>query len=117
MEVLKKRFGKKKFVGLPGKENPKEQNKLWYKILKLNESKPSVSFAHQHFLLMRDIASVTPLLMVAAVVAAFIRNVPAPVWALFSLILAAELILAIGSARSLGCDLVRNVLAEESAKA
>jgi hypothetical protein len=109
MDVLKKRFG-----ALP-KENA-EQNRLWYKILKLNETRPSVAYAHQYWLLMRDLASITPFLIVATGIAAYVKDVPPKGWGVAVAMLIAELLLAIGSACSLGEDLVRNVLAEESAK-
>ena len=110
MRVLVERFG----PVLP--TEPGAQNKLWYRLLKLNEERPSIAYAHQYYLLMRDITFVTVLLIVAAVVAALVAGSGADDWLVAAALLVGEFLLAMRAAESLGRDLVRNVLAEESAK-
>ncbi len=115
MDVLMRRFGSPSTNALP--EEPEKQNALWYKIYKLNESRPTVLYANQYWLLTRDIAAVSTLLFAIMAVAAFIVNAALQVWSVAALLLLAELVLAIGTSASLARDLVCNVLAEESAKA
>lgn len=111
LTVLAKRFGK---PDLP--TAAEEQNKLWYRIMKANESRPSVAYAHQYYLLMRDLTFVTAILaLITVVVLVVMRSAPG-VWLVTLAFIAAELALSVSSGRSLANDFVRNALAEESAK-
>ncbi len=108
-KVLEKRYGK-----LPNKEEA--ENKLWFKLSKLNEARPSVAYAHRFYLLMRDLAWVTLLQIVIAVAAAIYTNANLEHWIKSVGILLAEFFIAIRTAASFGVEFVRNVLAEESAR-
>lgn len=57
MEVLKKKLKK-----IPTDYD--EQNKVWYKIYKQVESSTSVELVHKHFLLARDLASISILILI-----------------------------------------------------
>ena len=111
MNVIASRYGNPSLPVLPD-----EQNKLWYKILKLNESRPSVGYAHQYYLLMRDLTFVTVLLGIATIIFAVATHASMHVCLIVGAMLLGELLLAMRSATSLAYDLVRNALAEESAK-
>jgi hypothetical protein len=111
MNVLVKRYGT---PALP--TSPDEQNKLWYRIMKGNESKPSVAYAHQYYLLMRDLSFSTVLLAATTLGVVTVVQPGAGAVLVAAGLLAAELVLTVSAGRSLARDFVLNTLAEESAK-
>jgi len=108
-KVLEKRYGK-----LPNKEEA--ENKLWFKLSKLNETRPSVAYAHRYYLLMRDLSWVTLLLIATSIVAGIWTNADLRHWLKAEGILLAEFVITVRTAASFGVEFVRNVLAEESAR-
>lgn len=108
-KALERRHGK-----LPNKAE--EENKLWFKLSKLNEERPSVAYAHRFYLLMRDLAWVTLLLIAIAIAAGIWSNANLEHWIKAAGILVAELFIAVRIAATFGVEFVRNVLAEESAR-
>lgn len=109
--VLTKRFGK---PDLP--TAPEDQNKLWYRIMKANESRPSVAYAHQYYLLMRDLTFVTGILAVATLIVLALTRSASGIWLVAMGFVAGELALSVRAGRSLAHEFVCNALAEESAK-
>lgn len=47
-------------------KSPRDQNTLWYRLFKSTDGEPAVAQAHRHFLLFRDLASLSLLLGVLA---------------------------------------------------
>lgn len=111
LTVLTKRFGK---PDLP--TTPEEQNKLWYRIMKANEWRPSIAYAHQYYLLMRDLTFVTGILAVATLIVLALTRQASGIWLVSMGFIAAELVLSVRVGRSLANEFVCNALAEESAK-
>jgi len=75
-----------------------------------------VAYAHQYFLLMRDLTFVTLFLIVAAALIALVTKASLDQWLTVGVMLVGEFLLAMRTAESLGIEFVRNALAEESAK-
>ena len=106
MEHLKKMYPE----GMP--ENPKEQNAAWYDLYKQHQNKPIVYDAHRFFLLTRDLAVMTFILMPFCIVAhLFWKSAPTTI-GYHVLTLAVIAILVCLSAQSYGKRLVENVFAE-----
>ena len=91
--------------------NPKEQNRLWYKMYKSVANMPSVTQSHRRFLGFRDLSGVvlltSPVLLGAHALMAFD-------WARFSIIgalLVVSYLATVLAARNAAGEFVRNVLA------
>ncbi len=96
--------------GLPS--DPKEQNAAWYKLYKQYEDKMIVNDAHRFFLLTRDLAALTVVLIPFCVVAHLFWQTPAATIGYHVLVLTVVAALICLSAQSYGKRLVENVFAE-----
>jgi hypothetical protein len=107
MEALTKNVGE-----LP--TAPRNQSSHWYKLYKAVETDVIVSTAHRHFLLFRDLASMSLLLALVAPLALWFvsRQLAVPAGALFAVQYAASAI----AARHNGTRMVTNVLALHSTR-
>lgn len=96
-------------------EAPREQNTLWYRLFKQVESDAGVSQAHRHFLLFRDLAALSFILMIAAPIVLLMVGA-APEAAKFALwIMVVQYLATATAARFQGERLVCNVLALQGA--
>jgi hypothetical protein len=109
MKLLAKNVGE-----LP--TDPKEQNAKWYRLYKLVNDDPAVSQAHKLYLMYRDMAAMS-LLLIPLVPAAlwYAGAPPASRWIVVALFALQYLVCAI-SARHSGTRFVCNVLAVHSTK-
>lgn len=97
-------------------ENPRDQNSFWYKIFQKHQSNVIVSDSHKRFLLFRDSACLTLLIIVPTWIALILSDVSAlKLAALVGGLVLQFLWLSI-SARNSGIRLVQNVLALESSE-
>jgi len=95
---------------------PTEQNAKWYKLYKAVPTDPTVRDAHQHFLMYRDMAALSFLLVVLVPAALYFVDAEAPaIWLAAAAFLGQYLLTAI-SARWSGVRFVCNVLAVHSAR-
>lgn len=95
---------------------PAEQNAKWYKLYKLVPADPTVRDAHRHFLMYRDMATLSLPLVVLVPAALYLVNAsPAGQWLAAALFFVQYLLTAL-SARWSGVRFVCNVLAVHSAK-
>lgn len=104
MDALKKNVGT-----LP--TSPGEQNSTWYGLFKKVEQEESVSTAHRHFLLFRDLASISVLLAPIITAALFALGVPPTSVGMIAGFLSLQYIITAIVARNHGIRLVTNVLA------
>jgi hypothetical protein len=92
-------------------ETPREQNTLWYRLFKQVESDAGVAQAHRHFLLFRDLAALSFILMIIAPIMLLFVGA-APEAAIFVLwIMVMQYLATAIAARFHGERLVCNVLA------
>lgn len=96
--------------GLP--DDPHDQNVAWYELYRQHRNKPIVYDAHRFFLLTRDLAVLTVVLIPFCVVAHLFWGSPASAIGYHMLLLAVIAILISFSAQSYGRRLVENVFAE-----
>lgn len=87
----------------------KEQNSVWYKLLKQHESQAEVGDTHQRFLLFRDAAAMSVMFAIVWMAAALIVR-EAPYWVVLGIFVGQYGLCAI-AARNTGVRLVQNVLA------
>lgn len=99
----------------PFPNEPRDQNATWYRLLQYHKADSSVVDAHKRFLLFRDSAVLTLLIIPAAVVAAIISGISARIGAVLIACLALQFVWLAVSGRNAGVRLVQNVLAIESA--
>jgi hypothetical protein len=105
----------KKNVGTFPSE-PAEQNAFWYKLYKKVDAEVTVKEAHRAYLLFRDMASMSVLLLVIAPPGLYFNGVPtAAIWSAVGLFAVQYLITAI-AAKNSGIRFVTNVLAIHAAK-
>lgn len=109
MNVLKKKV--KKLPVEPGK-----QNRAWYKIYKEVADTPTVELAHKHFLLARELATVSLLLLVATPWPILLIAKNAEFAGIYVLVLLAEFIVFCVVGQNTGKRFVANVLAEYCCK-
>ena len=104
---------REKYEYLP--EDPVEQNHLWYKIYKTNESKITVLDSHKNYLLCRDLAGISIIFFIIFSIFSliFVRT-QAYIFYYILYLFIQYLILSI-AAQNYGNRFVCNVLAEESA--
>ena len=107
--VLGKRYG-------PLPSTAREQNALWYKLLKLNGDQEEVLHSHGRWLLLRDLTWVSLVLLVIAGLASIRAPAPFHVMSLLLIALAMEFLLLRLMAKHASHDLVKTVLAIESAR-
>jgi hypothetical protein len=94
--------------------SPRDQNTLWYRLLKKHESSPVIMESHQHFLLLRDLTAMSCLLLLPVLMAGVLEFAQ---WAQVGTcltVLALEYIFIRLAAKNAGERLVGNVLAIES---
>lgn len=106
MSILKKMFPD----GLP--TEPCEQNAAWYGIYRQHQNKPIVYDAHRFFLLSRDLAALTVILIPFCVVAHIFWSSPASIIVYHSLTLVMISVLTCISSIHYGKRLVENVFVE-----
>jgi hypothetical protein len=94
---------------------PAEQNRLWFKLFKTVETEPAVVEAHKMYLLYRDMAAISLLLLIAVPAALYLNG--AAVFAVVAVagIFALQYLMAAVAARHKGIRFVTNVLAIHSA--
>jgi len=100
--------------GLP--EDPQDQNAAWYKLYHQHKNKPTVYDAHRFFLLTRDLAALTFVLIPFCVVAHLFwsSSVATIGYHLLTLVVISTLICL--SAQNYGKRLIENVFAEATAE-
>jgi len=109
MAALKKNVG-----AFP--EEPADQNAKWYKLYKHVPTDPTVRDAHRHFLMYRDMAALSFLLILLVPAALYFIGVACnALWFAVALLVTQYLVTAL-SARWSGVRFVCNVLAVHSAK-
>lgn len=89
----------------------REQNSRWYSLYRKVQAEPAVIESHRNYLLFRDIAAMSLILTLAVPATLYLLgnkfNLLAVAWAFF----AGQWFITALSARAVGIDLVRNVLA------
>lgn len=104
MEALRKNVG-----AFPGAA--REQNTMWYRLYKKVDNEVTVTQAHRHYLLFRDLAMLSLLLVpIAFMVLYYLKVQRALTWGTFVVLLIQYAATAI-AARNNGVRLVTNVLA------
>lgn len=98
----------------PFPKDARDQNTKWYGLLKRVEAEPEISHAHSNFLLLRDVAALSLLLLGCVVVSALLGFVGMTTWAPASAFLGAQYLLSAIGARHQGNGLVTSVLALHS---
>ena len=94
---------------------PAEQNRMWFKLFKAVETEPAVMEAHKMYLLYRDMAAISVLLLVAVPVALYLDGTAGlPAGAVVGTFALQYLIAAV-AAQHKGIRLVTNVLAIHAA--
>ena len=90
-----------------------EQNRLWYRLFKQQESKASIQYAHQMYLLFRDGASISLMIFLLFTLPLFLYAPSTATASILGLMFAQYIIFVIAASNS-GNSLVDNVLAEAS---
>lgn len=103
---------KKKIGEFP--QGPREQNTCWYRLYQKHQSNVIISDSHKRFLLFRDSASLTLLILAVAWIASALSGVPVGLQVVVAGVLAVQFLWLAISARNTGIRLVQNVLALES---
>jgi hypothetical protein len=97
--------------------SPSEQSSRWYSIYRKHQKEPAVEDANVAYLLYRDMASLVPIVGLAAIIVGLWVALPArPNWIGVIVILALEFLLTSVAARNAGIRLVANVLAIEASE-
>ncbi len=104
----------KKHKKLP--TDPREQNALWYRFLKIHEKQPEVEQAHQMFLLFRDLAAISFLAAIVVPLGSILLHLAVKDVLMTDAVLAVQFFLFMISARNSSSRLVTTVLALESGK-
>lgn len=91
-----------------------DQNRTWYRLYRAHCTEPAVSDAHRHFLLTRDLSSVTLLMFPVMPVVIHLAKSNGDIVALHAVALIAIFLLLATVARHYGVALVANVLAVAS---
>lgn len=107
LALLKKRVGE-----FP--DEPRAQNAAWYRLLQAHKSDPLIADAHGRFLLFRDCAALTLLILPIALVSLLLAGIPVRLGGVLIAALALQFLWLAVSARNAGIRLVQNVLALES---
>lgn len=95
-------------------EESRAQNTAWYRLLQTHKADASVVDAHGRFLLFRDCAALTLLIVPVALGSLLIAGIPVRLWSFLIAALAIQFLWLAVSARNAGIRLVQNVLALES---
>jgi hypothetical protein len=95
-------------------QSPRDQNATWYRLYQKHQSNVSVSDAHKRFLLFRDSASLTVLIIIVAGAAGILAGISFSLQAILLGGLIAQFLWLSLSARNTGIRFVQNVLAAEA---
>jgi hypothetical protein len=95
---------------------PAEQNRLWFKFFKAVETEPAVVEAHKMYLLYRDMAAISLLLLIAVPAALYLHGAAVLVVAAVAGMFAVQYLMAALAARHKGIRFVTNVLAVHTAE-
>lgn len=98
--------------GLPSE--PEEQNREWYQLYRKHEIKPTVNDAHRAFLLTRDLAALTAIMIPVTIIAHAIWNTSTLKIVYHCLFLIGILVLTMLASRNYGKRFVANVIVEET---
>lgn len=96
--------------------DPVEQNSTWYRLFKKVETDPAIEHVHGQFLLLRDLASISVLLLPGTLLAWLTKIISSADAQVLAMILAAQAVFSIFGARSQGEGMVRSVLALHGVK-
>jgi hypothetical protein len=97
--------------------SPSEQSARWYSLYRKHQKEAAVEDANLAYLLYRDVASLVPIISLAAIIVGLWVTLPArPNWIGVIVILALEFLLTSVAARNAGIRLVANVLAIEASE-
>lgn len=96
---------------------PRQQNALWYKLYKLQAEKATVAHAHKVYLLTRDLAAVSAVLLCLFSVAVIVSNMALRLKLGYTGYLLFQYVITAVAARNYGNRFVTNVLVEESSGA
>lgn len=107
MDSLRKKYG-----AFP--TAPKEQNTLWYRIFKQQESNVAIQESHQRFLCFRDISSISILMLIIIMIISILPVSGFGDFRYVFLLLLAQYLLFMVAARNTANRFVQNVLALES---
>jgi len=102
----------KKYGKLP--IDPEEQNKLWYKIYKANESKISVEDSHKNYLFCRDMTALSFIFLLVFTIILTITYKSFSIIYVYVLFLLFQFIILALVSKNYGNRFVCNVLAEDS---
>jgi hypothetical protein len=105
---------RRKVGGFP--KTPRGQNTTWYSLYKEVESEAGVILAHRHYLLFRDIAGISLLLLPVVVGLLFVLGSSGRILILAAGFFLLQYALSAIAARNQGVRLVTNVLAIHSAR-
>ena len=95
---------------------PAEQNRLWFKLYKAVETEPAVSEAHKMYLLYRDMAAISALLLIIVPIGLYLDGTPLVTAGTGLAVFALQYLIASIAARHSGIRFVTNVLTIHSAK-
>lgn len=98
-----------KYGELP--QEPSDQNRLWYKMLKLVEHNPAISQSHRDWLFSRDLTGYSLVFFFGFGISAFFGAEDVRVPVVYSILLFVQYVVIMISARTYGERLVKNVLA------
>lgn len=90
---------------------PRDQNAAWYRLFKKVDADPAVAQAHRHFLLFRDLAALSFLLLIAAPILLAVLGASAAMIGASAGVLTVQYFATAIAARFQGVRLVCNVLA------
>jgi hypothetical protein len=97
--------------------SPSEQSARWYSLYRKHQKEAAVEDANLAYLLYRDMASLVPIIALAAIIVGLWVALPArPNWIGVIVILVFEFLLTSVAARNAGIRLVANVLAIEASE-
>lgn len=95
---------------------PRDQNAKWYSLYKQVDSEPSVADSHKNYLLFRDIAAMSLLLVPVVPVAMHFSGVETPRILISAALFFCQYLITAFSARTTGIRFVQNVLAVHASR-
>lgn len=96
--------------------NPRDQNAKWYSLYKQVDSDPSVADSHKNYLLFRDIAAMSLLLVPVVTVAMYFFGVDTPRILISAALFFCQYLITAFCARTTGIRFVQNVLAVHASR-
>ena len=96
--------------------NEREQNAKWFRLCKLVESDPSVVDSHKNYLLFRDIAAMSLILLPVLPVAMYFGSVDTPHILISTALFLGQYLITAFAARTTGIGFVQNVLAVHASR-